>query len=273
MNYFNTLTLSILNIMYLVLALAYCYIRVSRWNRLLEVKQSDKCSIFCALTFGVLGAIVAIKLLPIIVYIVVFILTYALYHVNWKQCLFLTNDFVLVLILAGGISPTLLSILLSRPMFLPSQAVVTLEEVTALGIAIMINHFFTKKIINDNQWVRFLRNIDNYKEILYFQTPLFFCLVFVTLAYSFRLSMWYTLLQFFSYTCLTIAYRMLIDYVVRISVNSMYKMQYEIAESQLKLQMINYQNQVQQNQEIRKFKHDFASIMNTLAYLLENNKQ
>ena len=271
----STILLVILDIFLGIAVIMYCRIRISHYNTILTAKIKNE---YIYLLFGTVGIIFAAisysYLSPIIAFfmglLIICVLMKTIYSISWKLCLFFSNDFLIILLLTGGIVPSLLSVVSGTELNSMPDFIIAIEAILAFFLSTAILFFLDVKKINMEHWEHFFKHKNFIKRVLYFQTYLFVGLVLLTIIYDQDVSIWFSWLVVFTYASILMAYQMVLDYVVRGSAVLMYKTKVDTYEEQLKHQVRNFDKQMQYISTMRKLKHDFKSFEKVMKELLTN---
>ncbi|MEG2329947.1 sensor histidine kinase [Anaerorhabdus sp.] len=230
--------------------------------------------------FAIVGSIFAIisfmfldtQLSFIIAYFGIMLLCKYLYKINWMQDVFFANDFTLILLLSGGMTPAFFSIISKTPMNMMGEGISILETIIAFLLAIIITYIFNMKLISHSEWTRFIRSNNQFYKFIFFQ----YCIIFLVMCtipmYDQKLNIIISYYQFFGLIIITILYRLLVIFAVKSSVAEIYRIRSDTIAEQLENQIILYNNQVNYDKEIRKFRHDFNSLILVINQLLNENK-
>ena len=269
--------LMLLSVLLCISMVSYCYIKINHYNSILNSKHSNRYNYVAFFSVGTIFAIIAYSFFRtdisfMLAYLLVLLLSMRLYELKLPQALFLTSDFILITLLTGGIVPALISILYSNPINLSAGATHSLEMALAFFLGSVIVYVFNMKNIKVQDWQRFINSSKQLNKMAIFQLILITILAIFTCVYNYDLPMIFSYYQFFFMIILTIAYRMLIDYIVKASSADAYKLRCEIVEEQLQMQISNYSSQANYILEIRKFKHDYNSLMLVVNRLVENKE-
>ena len=269
--------LMLLSIILCISMVSYCYIKINHYNSILTSKHSDRYNYVAFFLVGTIFAIIAYSFFRtdvsfMLAYLLVLFLCTRLYEVKLPQALFLTSDFILITLLTGGIIPALVSILNSKPLHLSEGTTQTVEMALAFFLASIIVYLFNMKIIKVQDWQRFISSSKHLNKMAIFQIVLITILAASTSIYNYELPLIFSYYQLLLMFILTISYRMLIDYIVKASSADAYKFRCEVVEEQLNMQIANYSSQANYILEIRKFKHDYNSLMLVVNRLVENKE-
>lgn len=255
----------------------YCLLNVRTYNKILDSKKKSKYNYFYFVFFGSIFAIISFMFLDtgiafILAYFIIFLICKYLYKINWLQDIFFTNDFIMILLLSGGITPAAFSIITKVPMNSVDSGVVVVETIAAFMLAALIVYIFNMKLISYGEWTRFTKSNNLIRKLVFLQILIIIMMMFTISVYNQDLNLIVSYYQFFGLIIITIAYRLLIIYTVKSSAAEIYRIRSEIIAEQLENQISLYKNQLKYDKEISKFRHDFNSLMLVLNQLLQENK-
>ncbi len=273
----NRIELIILNLALIAPVILYCITKISHYNEILPTKKGKAFSYLVFILFGTAYALISYMfLMPYIAFpigvLVLFLMLKACYHISLMQGLFFANDFILIPLLAGSITVNLSSVIFAKPLSMIPEYWVVFEPVFAFIVASAISYYLYRKKIIFEHWHTFIENNKHLNGIIAVQSYFILICVVITIIYDKEVTIWFSVVSLMLLIGSVVVYLILIDYVVRVSSISIYEKDKQILEEQLKLQMSNYNNQIEYVQEVRKFKHDFVPLLSTVNALIKQGK-
>lgn len=264
-----------INILLLVTAGTYCVLKIQHYTEILPNKKNKQftCILFFIVggMFSVIGfmSLLNISIVFILAILVGSILMKLFFSITLKQCFFFSMDSVIPPLLTGGIILAFFRLIIKEISYYSITPYIEyIQPVIAFFIADLIVYILNMKKIKTIYWKYFLSRQKKLKDMLLIQIYIVIFLSITSLAYELNLNLWFWWILFSSYLCVLIIYEMLLNYIVRDSAVALFKAEKDLLEEEIK----NYKLQSLHIYDIKKFKHDFQSLIHTMEQLLKLGK-
>ena len=211
-----------------------------------------------------------------VIYIMAFFIILFLFHMflngSWLQHVFAAGNFIFHIIFFRGITLTILSMITAENLYtiVGDKTMSSLSLGLAFTLSFVYLVFFFKRLYPLKNVVAVAQEPKYLKILSCSQAMLNILFVLGSTTYYFKkIDTWFSLYHLFAYILILIVFYILFDFCVKSDRLQEFQSAYHLYEQQLEKQVDAYATQEQYVQRMRKFKHDWISLKNTLVPMLE----
>lgn len=255
----------------------YTWVQIRRLSFLEKRRNVGryKCGLYIIAVIGAIGGFYWKKISVCTVYIVVAIILISYYYISYNikgiSALMQTSEFIFPLLTITGVVHGIIAIIVGISVYESREEVQMLAMLlTFLGGSLFTWRVWGKYTLEEIKDL--FEDIGSIKFLCYVQGSLNLLLLVSTYAYEVRRSMWFVYYQTWANAAFLIMYYVIVKYIIDIKAKMHLENELIIKEDQIKGHIKNYFKQKKYILEVRRFKHDYVDMLQTLSALLNKGE-
>lgn len=215
-----------------------------------------------------------------LIYIMAFFIILILFRIFLKgsclQCVFAAGNFIFHIVSIRGVTLAILSLTTGENLSViaENKTMSSLSLSLTFALAFIYLIFFFSRLYPLKNIIAVAQKPKYLKIMSYSQGILNILLILGSSVYYFEdIDIWFSIYHLSAYILIFILFYILFDFCVKSSRLQEFQSAYNLYEQQLEKQVDAYTTQEQYIQRMRKFRHDWLTLKNTLAPMLETGSR